>query len=229
MFKKLVFIFLFLLSINVFSNTKREVVFKHWKISWNESSCVIINEKKGEKKLLYQNKNTKHLKEKLGYWERVDYRMLSIVGPFISYELNYYHEGGAHPSYGKLYKTYNLLTGREARLTDIYSASYILRQLKRDRVIKRALRGRRPRSLEYLFDMVDGGCDMYISDDLLSAFAIHHIIRGKVAIRIGLPHGCEAKRGNFTQLGIYFPIPRKYRKVFYQAKKKKLLMKNFIR
>jgi len=42
---------------------------------------------------------------------------------------------------------------------------------------------------------------------MMTSWAFHLLQGAQVAIRIGLPHGCEAGRGHFTELGIYLPIP----------------------
>lgn len=43
----------------------------------------------------------------------------------------------------------------------------------------------------------------------------------KAAIRIGLSHGCEAARGNLTQLGIVLNIPVKLKALLQEANTEK--------
>ena len=50
-------------------------------------------------------------------------------------------------------------------------------------------------------------CAYGFSEDMLSRYAFHHVSGNRVAVRIGLSHGCEANRGGLTQLGVYLPIP----------------------
>jgi len=62
---------------------------------------------------------------------------------------------------------------------------------------------------------------------MLRSFAFHHVKGNDVAVRIGLSHGCEVMRGNFTQLGVYLPMPKKMRSALERAasRKEDFLMK----
>lgn len=133
--------------------------------------------------------------------------MLSIVGPYISFEVSYYAEGGAHPSYGTFYKVINIINGKRVSLKQLFSKKVLFKTLIADSVIKKALSAT-PRNLDELFKNADGGCEMFIHESILSSFAFHHIKNNKVAVRIGISHGCEINRGDFTQIGIYLPIPK---------------------
>ena len=155
------------------------------------------------------------------------YRMLSIVGPYASFKGSSggYCEGAAHPSAFQWIGARNLKTGKKASLTEIFAASDLYQALLGDGVIKKALKDERPANLDELLDATEGGCKYYIGKHILSAFAFHHVKGDKVAVRIGLSHGCEVMRGNFGQLGIYLPIPAKLQKALREAERGGTLMK----
>jgi hypothetical protein len=79
--------------------------------------------------------------------------------------------------------------------------------LNRDPVVQKALDGKAASSLKDLFERAEGGCEMQFGPEMMMSWAFPHIKGDRVAIRIGLPHGCEAARGHFTELEIYLPIP----------------------
>lgn len=66
--------------------------------------------------------------------------------------------------------------------------------------------------------MADGGCEVSYYE-VNESFAFHHTKGGNVAVRIGLPHGCEVMRGNYTELGIYLPIPSTFVEYIKRAEK----------
>jgi hypothetical protein len=93
-------------------------------------------------------------------------------------------------------------------LTDLFPKTTILNALLKDRVAEKSPAGRKPKTIKKLVRTADGGCE--IGFHLLNeSFAFHHIRNNRVAVRIGLPHGCEALRGNYTELGIPLSIPSK--------------------
>ena len=142
--------------------------------------------------------------EPKGSWHRI----LSAVGSIVSIENSYYYEGGAHPSYGTIWKTVDLEAGESGNLAAIFPEDEILAALRADRIVREAYRGgEEPGSLFELIDNLDGGCDMRFSRDMLADYAFHHVREDRVAVRIGLTHGCEVMRGSFTQLGVYLDIP----------------------
>ena len=142
--------------------------------------------------------------EPQGSWNRI----LSAAGSIVSIENSFYYEGGAHPSYGTSWGTIDLETGESGNLAAIFPEDEILAALRADLVVREAYRGgQESRSLLELIDNLDGGCEMWFSREMLAGFAFHHVRDNRVAVRIGLTHGCELMRGNFTQLGVYLDIP----------------------
>ena len=159
------------------------------------------------------------------YFNKQNNNLLSIVGPYISYENEYSSGGGAHPSYGKQYITYNLETNNKANLLDIFEKSDILEALLNDKIIQQHLSKMDPKDLDELFHHLYFE-DLDFGKHILKQFAFHHIKNNKVAVRIGVTHGNEMARGTFAQIGIYLPIPKELKDTFTKAMDKKTLMKD---
>ena len=119
----------------------------------------------------------------------------------------------------------SLELGFEISITDLFDESLVLKALLNDKIVKKSLGNNTPLSLEELTQVADGGCDMSFFDFPYS-FAFHHVKGNDVAIRIGLPHGCEVMRGKFTQIGIYLSIPVGASSLFKIADKNKTLMRD---
>lgn len=153
-------------------------------------------------------------------------RIVSVVGPIITAEATYsgYCEGAAHSFAITKFVTLDARTGKPSSLLEYFSESSLVEALNKDRVILKALNGKRARNLSDLFKRADGGCEMSIDKELLGAFAFHHLKGNLVAVRIGLPYGCEAMRGNFTELGVYLPIPATLRDWLQSAQSRRTLM-----
>ena len=132
------------------------------------------------------------------------YDLASLVGPLLSVKESLYWEGGAHPGHLTRMETVNLDTDKSpVLLTDLFPETALLAALLKDRIIQKSLAGQKPKTIRELIQMADGGCE--IGFHLLNeSFAFHHIRKDRVAVRIGLSHGCEVMRGNYTELG-YLP------------------------
>jgi hypothetical protein len=143
--------------------------------------------------------------------------VLSLVGTVVSYQQADYVSclGAAHPSAQTSYQTLNLARPAQLPLlTDLFSEASVLTSLLAEPTIRAALRDLKPAKLpsttQQLVSVLTqwgGSCAYSFPKDLLSRFAFHHLEGGKVAVRIGLSHGCEAMRGNLYPLGILLPIP----------------------
>jgi hypothetical protein len=143
-------------------------------------------------------------------------QVLSVVGPIVSREDSYAGNcpGTAHPFASRTYSTFDLRTGKEADLRDWFPEDAIRKALLGDRLVQKALDVDHPGlpTLTTLLVALDGtqspDCLYFFEKDMVKHFAFHHVKGNQVAVRIGLTHGCEAARGNLTQLGIYLPIPK---------------------
>ncbi|MBC7805100.1 MAG: hypothetical protein H7145_03010 [Akkermansiaceae bacterium] len=158
----------------------------------------------------------------------VSFFPLSVVGSLLSYERDYYWEGGAHPSGYESFATVDVRQpGKRVRITDLFPAEQVRRALLADGVVRRVLAREKvapPPTLDGLVKALAnkqfGGDDddMYVFPSiLLEAFAFHHIENGKVAVRFLLPNGTEIYRFRHTQLGILLPIPARLKPAFTDA------------
>jgi uncharacterized protein YecT (DUF1311 family) len=197
-----------------------------WEIVWDAKSARMVHVETGRKVELYLDE--KGETEEDGY---VNFEMLSVVGPTISYSVNWYGEGGAHPTYGTRYQTLDLSKvdpagdkhGRihlpAANLAKLFGEEAVFRQLAANPSVRSAIRGKfsdiggaahaDPQSLAELLKAANGGCRASMGEYLLTDFAfLYHLGRHTAAVRIGLSHGCEVDRGTFTELRpLYLRIP----------------------
>lgn len=155
---------------------------------------------------------------------QITYRLLSVVGPYLSYEeADDCDCGGAHPSAVKRFRAIDLEKTRAdnpvpVSLTDIFSDGDVFAALVSDSLVRSALHDAdmpQPSSLAELLDALDyravsvGDCGYLFSKELLQNFAFYDLRDGKVAVRISLSHEAEVCRGQMVQLGLLLPIPEK--------------------
>jgi hypothetical protein len=168
-----------------------------------------------------------------------DIKLLSVVGPIISYRTGTYINcyGTAHPSSYTDFMAFDARKSSESHtpsLTDYFPKDAILKALLGDKVVKEALsemEAGTPGTLDELVSKLStwmSKCEYSFPEDFLTRFAFWEVKGDKVAVRIGLPHGCEAARGNLTQLGIWLPIPKDLSEAFANAADKEagILMKD---
>lgn len=161
------------------------------------------------------------------YYE-VTFMPVSAVGPLLSYERDDWWDGGAHPAGGESFVTVDVRSpGRPVLLTDLFDAAQIRQALLSDPIVQHVLTREKiapPPTLEGLAKALvgkefGGENDMMYSfpEGLLSDFSFHHLEKGKVAVRLLLPHGSEIFRFHHTQLGLLLPIPASRKTAFQQA------------
>jgi len=247
---------LFCISAN-HSLAQNEIKYSNYKnksIVWLDHSALIIDHTSKNIKELYQEVNKEGYRTEMGYIseekvkqlkysdpesydyyknsgdhyaEKLNYHMLSVVGPYISFKHDYYYEGGAHPAYGIEFKNYNMETESEISLLDIFEEIDILNALLNDKFIQQFLSKNDPKSLDELFHHLYFE-DLNFGKHMLKHFSFHHIKDNKVAIRIGVSHGNEMARGTFAEVGIYLPIPVELKDAFTKAVNEKTLMKDMV-
>ncbi|SMC28192.1 hypothetical protein SAMN02745857_03152 [Andreprevotia lacus DSM 23236] len=184
------------------------------KLQWNEAQARI------GKTRLYQPE------EKSDECESENSRQLkSAVGPVVSFMAvgNGYCKGAAHPWASQSFEAYDSRTGKLLPITALFDEATVLTALKQDKLVRKALAGQNVTSLKELAEKANGECEFTLYG-IGTSYAFHHIKDGKVAVRFGLSHGCEAMRGNFTQLGVYLPIPPQLKPWLDSAEKRGLLM-----
>ncbi len=147
-------------------------------------------------------------------------RLLSAVGPYVSYRFDTdgFCEGSVHPFGEIAYRTIDAgdaANVRTASLRDIFDDAVLYDALARDPIVRQALdssgvREDPPRTLDALVAWLGawtGGCEYAFPPDMLSRFAFYAVNGDSVSVRVALTYGCEAARGNLTQLGLRLPTP----------------------
>jgi hypothetical protein len=139
------------------------------------------------------------------YFFNSTHDVISLVGPYLSYEYSYDGSGGAHPIYGSYYRTVYIPTKKEVSLDSLFAPDVVFQALLNDSLIVHSLTNKNPKDLYELTSSLEGECEISFSD-LLISFAIKSIDPKKVEVEFGLTHGCEVMRGNFTTITIILPI-----------------------
>jgi hypothetical protein len=131
-----------------------------------------------------------------------------VVGSILSVKHTWYAEGGAHPSYGTRFFAVDALTGQDVSLRTLFDDQTLFQALAADKVVKSHVTGESPpTTLDALLNALDGGCEMDLGPGMMTHYAFDDLDGSRVAVRIGLSHGCEVMRGNFTQIGVWLPVP----------------------
>jgi hypothetical protein len=160
----------------------------------------------------------------------VNLRLLSIVGPLLSYQREDYVGcvPSAHPSLNASYAAMDVSRPKQpVGLTDLFPERDVLKALLADPLIRDALthlkKSASPKTVGELLQRIgkegyvseDGR--YYLQNDCLRHFAFHHVEGDKVAVRIGLSHGAEVWRGHLTQIGLLLPIPPRLKRPLERA------------
>lgn len=131
--------------------------------------------------------------------------------------------GGAHPGHIKRLRAVNLDDcDRDVQLTSVFPEHVVLSALLTDKLIMRALLGVQANTAGDVARLANGGCEVDFTE-LENSFAFHAYRDGKVAIRIGLPHGCETMRGRYTEIGISVDVQSALRAALERAAASKQL------
>jgi uncharacterized protein YecT (DUF1311 family) len=203
------------------------VINRGWKIVWDDEIATARHKKTGKETVLFKDESS----DEVGDSYRIDHEILSVVGTTVSWSRSWSSEGGAHPSYGEVWSTVDL-DSPAINLAALFGEEAVFTRLMQDPVIQMAVGGgmaekagppkSNPNNLKQLLEQADGGCFAAMGDNLLTDYYFAYRLGGNIAVvQIGLTHGCEASRGNFTKLNkLYFPIPREMKKDFRRAVKK---------
>jgi hypothetical protein len=160
------------------------------------------------------------------------YRLLSAVGPYLSFEETMDCDcGGAHSTSTKRIRAINLddysKRRSSAKLTSIFPEQTVFTALLADPMVSKALGAdSRPESLSKLLEALRDvtakvrDCNYAFRDDLLSSFAFYSIKQSEVSVRFSLPAADELCRGEMVQLGLVLPVPESRRSWFSDADEK---------
>ncbi|MCB1325695.1 MAG: hypothetical protein H7A21_13780 [Spirochaetales bacterium] len=158
--------------------------------------------------------------------------LLSLVGPYLSYQN--FRAGfcfQAHPYETNEFQVLDLSGDRprSVSLTEIFPEQAIFEALHADTIVQRSLRQIQAEPIRNLDELMatlerwnsegppESTCAYRFDPDMLEHFAFHHLDGDRVAVRIGLPYGCEVMRGTITQLGLYLPVPDNLRAALQAA------------
>jgi hypothetical protein len=154
---------------------------------------------------------------------------LSVVGPILSarQEQNATCEGTPHPSAESSLIAVDVSRPQhQPSLADWFEEKDLYAALVADGIVKKTLEAGKltaPATSAELLKLLSensGDCLFRFEANSLTHFAFHHLEAGKVAVRVGLPYGCEAARGQLTQLGLLLPIPASLKEALEAADKR---------
>lgn len=133
------------------------------------------------------------------------HRLLSSFGNYLSFSSEWYYEGGAHPSYGKTYSAVEVEAAvEEADLRELFDDETIRSALEAAPVAADV--GAGGETLDALLAALADhyGCEADFGS-FYSSFFVKRAANGRALVEIGLSHGCEAARGNFTVIELEMP------------------------
>ncbi|MFP2933188.1 hypothetical protein ACLESO_50190 [Pyxidicoccus sp. 3LG] len=166
-------------------------------------------------------------------------KVLSVVGPWVSYEQSDSgFTGGAHPYAGTTYITEDVTKDKGAfSLLGVFPEKDVLEALKADRFIRKHIRDeaafKKARTVEALLQSLGAGEDCVGFEyggleSVKRSVAFHHVEGNKVAVRISFGYAAEACRGQHFVVGVLVPIPASLRPAFERAARREegFLMKD---
>lgn len=172
-------------------------------------------------------------------WEAYEsYNVLSVVGPWVSYEQSVGgYTGGAHPYSHTSYVTEDVSKGKGTfSLLDVFPEKEVLKALKADTFVRKHIRDaeafKSASTVEALMESLEPGEDCVGfssgSDAVKRSVAFHHLEGNKVAVRISFGYDNEACRGNHFVVGVLLPIPPSLRPALERAARRQegFLMKD---
>ncbi len=172
-------------------------------------------------------------------WEASEsYEVLSVVGPWVSYERSAGgYTGGAHPYSSTTYVTEDVTKGKDAfSLLDVFPEKEVLKALKADGFVRKHIHDeaafKKATTVEAMLQSLEPGEDCVGFDSGLDAVkrsvAFHHVEGSKVAVRIAFGYAAEACRGSKFVVGVLLPIPASLRPALERAAKRQegFLMKD---
>ena len=144
--------------------------------------------------------------------------LLSVVGTIVSFETSVggHCKGSAHGFADQMFQVVDLARSgdshqREVTLYEFFDKAQVQRALDADPFLRDTRADK------------DWSCT-YSLEDFERSFAFHHTKGDKVAVRIGLTHGCEVARGYLTQLGLLLKPRPEFLAELRQAEKAGTLM-----
>ncbi|NOJ91911.1 hypothetical protein HMI51_02975 [Corallococcus coralloides] len=157
------------------------------------------------------------------------YTVLSVVGPWVSYEKSVGgFTGGAHPYAASTYVTDDVTKDRgEFSLLDVFPEKEVLKALKADGFVKQHIDDEKAfkdaKTVVALMESLNPGedCVGFNSSGIESvnrSVAFHHVQGDKVAVRIAFSYDNESCRGNMFVVGVLLPIPASLKPALERAR-----------
>ena len=166
------------------------------------------------------------------------YKVLSVVGPWVSYERSSAgYSGGAHPYEHTDYVATDVTRDPDSvSLLAVFPEREVLAALKADGFVKKhisdATAFKKAGTVEELLSSLEAGEDCVGFergfDGVKRSFAFHHLEGDKVAVRIAFGYAAEVCRGNKFVVGLLLPIPPALKSALGRAEKREegFLMKD---
>lgn len=160
-----------------------------------------------------------------GYTTTFTDKVVSLVGPYASVMSNGSgYTGGAHDFVYSMInsfnsedvktdeKNHNTMTANPAHLEQVAVPATVLSALKADKFVQKRVGASLAKAttldgLAKLMNAKMNDCDIYVPDnqaEAFNSFAVfdYPVNKSQMAVRLAYGYGCEAMRGNMTQLGL---------------------------
>lgn len=161
-------------------------------------------------------------------WEAAQsYTVLSVVGPWVSYEDNSGGFTGGALYADRIYVTEDVTKDKALgafNLLDVFPEKDVLKALKADAFVKQHVDDeeafKKARTVEALLGslMPGGDCVGFQSDNVKRSVAFHHVEGNKVAVRIAFGYERPVCRGKMFEVGVLLPIPASLRPALERAR-----------
>lgn len=174
-----------------------------WTMDWRPGHMVATEDGK-EPLVIYSDKEMKDG----AVTSREDNTLLSSVGPYISWAVESFSEGGSQSSYEAVWKTIDVTDpDNPIDLRQLFGDEVMFEALKKDPFILAAATEKNAADLDTLLGSLDGGCNADMGPKMLERFAFHHLADKVVGVVVGMGHGCASHRGNFTIIPLELEAP----------------------
>ncbi len=177
-----------------------------WKLIENDSVTIIKNSFSTKLDTIFKNvyESDSNDSSAIGYYFSSEYKVISIVGSYLSYEYCYNGSGGLHPIGGRWYRTINIDKKNDLSLDSLFTSEVIYKKLSTDTNFTKYLTEKHTKNLSEFIRSLDGGCEISF-ENLLVSYAITSINNSFVSVQFGLTHGCEYMPEKFTVIKIELP------------------------
>lgn len=161
-------------------------------------------------------------------WEAAQsYTVLSVVGPWVSYEDNSGGFTGGALYANRIYVTEDVTKDKDRsafNLLDVFPEKEVLEALKADEFVKQHVDDeeafKNSRTVEAMLGSLVPGhdCVGFQIDNVKRSVAFHHVEGNKVAVRISFGYERPVCRGKMFEVGVLLPIPESLRPALERAR-----------